>query len=106
MLCKSSWNSENLALKQEKFRMLNELKKRYPSYQVIYGCISDNHQRRFIEGNVEVLTGDYFLEYMLGDAYPSIEGIIKNLIHNYLESLDSVTIVKKNSPEKNGDLED
>ena len=83
----NNWKTLNYDCKQSKFKTLKEYKIYHPNYEVIFGCINDFKERNYYnKDKVRVLTGDLFLEYMLGKDWKIIESILKDLMHGYISS--------------------
>lgn len=86
----NNWKTSNFDMKQSKFKTLKEYKAAHPETEVIYGCINDFKDRDYINRNgVRVLTGDLFLEYMLGSHWKEVEELLRNEIAKFLEKLSA-----------------
>ena len=86
----NNWKTSNFDSKQSKFKTLKEFKLKHPNYEVIYGCINDFQDRDFYnKDNVRILTGDLFLQYMLGNDWKMIVTYLKQEVGKFIiENLD------------------
>ena len=82
----NNWKTLNYDAKQSKFKTLKEFKEKNPEYEVVFGCINDFKERDYYNKHgVRVLTGDAFLQYMLGEDWKRIEACLRELLNQYLQ---------------------
>src|SRR5277367_1729173 len=66
---KNSWRTDNSRSKQSTITQLQAFKRNNPQYTVIYGAINykDNIGKDVMKGNVRVMYGNLFLNFIFGD---------------------------------------
>ena len=64
--------------------MLRDSKRENNNYEVVFGAIVDkNPKDYYTDGNVRIITGDQFLEFMLGKKAKEIHALLDKLMQQF-----------------------
>ena len=80
----NTWNTFCAQDKTQKLQMLRDSKRENYNYEVVFGAIVDKNPRDYYsDGNVRIITGDPFLEFMLGEKAKEIHALLDNLMQQF-----------------------
>lgn len=77
----NTWNTFNSHDKTQRLELLRDSKRENFDYEIVFGAIVDKQPKdTYTSGNVRVITGDYFLLYMLGEEFNKIQQHLRKLM--------------------------
>lgn len=81
----NTWNTFNYQTKTDRLQMLRDSKRENLNYEIVFGAIIDKIPRDvYTDGNVRIITGDLFLEFMLGKEAEKIQALLSRLMQQFV----------------------